>query len=113
MLFETIALLTRLMATVREIPECILVGIRLYIRHLEYAPKIATHPQRGNADNMHEFYNLTGDRIIWVHSDRAPGDLVCKFQLNESNNHFTNAIETYMEGLIMYFYTMNKTENGT
>ena len=36
----------------------------------------------------------------------APENLTWKYQLNENNNHFTNAIETYVEGLIMYFNIM-------
>lgn len=36
----------------------------------------------------------------------APDNLVWQYQLNENNNHFTNAIETYMDGLILYFQQM-------
>lgn len=36
----------------------------------------------------------------------APENLVWSYQFNENNNHFTNAIETYTEGLILYFDLM-------
>jgi predicted alpha/beta superfamily hydrolase len=199
-LFETFAPLTNLMGQVNEIPECIVVGIPFYNKHLEYAPKITGHPESGNADKMLEFYreelfpildslyHCTEDRIIWAHSGlggifctylllgpdsqfsgilssspnlkwiqeyitaesafqllskkgrvfyyltfgsnegeaymgnmyqqvnefrdklaaEAPGNLVWKFQLYENNNHFTNAIETYMDGLILYFKLMKQ-----
>jgi predicted alpha/beta superfamily hydrolase len=195
-LFETLAPLTRLMAEVGDIPECIVAGIPLYNRHLDYAPVIRSHPQSGNADRMLDFYrhelfplldslyHCTDERIIWAHSglggifctylllgpdtqfsailssspnlrflqddyiDRedafdvlrekgelfyylsfggnedeaymgtmyhlvrefagsleknAPENLNWKFQLYENNNHFTNAIETYVDGLSLYF----------
>jgi len=38
--------------------------------------------------------------------NEAPNNLVWEYQLNENNNHFTNAIETYMDGLILYFEHM-------
>ncbi len=194
-LFETFAPLTRLMAEVNEIPECIVVGIPFYNQHLEYAPKISMHPESGNADKMLEFYkkelfplidtlyHCNNHRLIWAHSalggifctylllgpdtqfdgiissspslkwmpdyvdkknaldqlskkdtmyyyltfgsnegpdymgemydkvkvfkDRlekeAPKNLIWKFQLNENNNHFSNAFETYSDGLMWYF----------
>lgn len=198
-LFETIAPLTRLMSDVNEIPACIVVGIPLNDRHLDYAPKISEVPESGNADRMLDFYryelfplldslySVSGDRIIWAHSalagifcaylllgpddqftgiissspnlrwvmpdyiekddlfdelskkgkvfyyltfggneaeaymgemyqnvqklntkleSGAPDNLVWRYQLNENNNHFTNAIETYIEGLIFYFKVM-------
>jgi predicted alpha/beta superfamily hydrolase len=196
--FETFAPVTRLMAELNEIPECIVVGIPFYNKHLEYAAKISARPESGNADKMLEFYrielfplldslyNCQKDKIIWSHSalagifctyillgsDRqfngilssspnlkwmsdyidknnafeelakkdkvfyyltfgsnegdtymgemydqvkkfkqrlekeAPVNLVWKFQLNENNNHFTNAVETYSDGLILYFKEM-------
>jgi predicted alpha/beta superfamily hydrolase len=36
----------------------------------------------------------------------APDNLVWKYQLNENNNHFTNAVESYLDGLILYFKLM-------
>jgi hypothetical protein len=36
----------------------------------------------------------------------APDNLIWSYRLNENNNHFTNAIETYIEGLIFYFEVM-------
>ena len=197
-LFETISPLTRLMSETNEIPECIVIGIPLLNKHIDYAPKISSVPESGNADKMLEFYhfelfplldslyNLTEDKIIWAHSGlagifctylllgpdnqftgilssspnlqwmqeyinkenafefllkkkkvfyfltfggnepevymgrmyqqvqdfneklkaEAPINLTWKYQLNENNNHFTNAIETYVEGLIMYFNIM-------
>jgi predicted alpha/beta superfamily hydrolase len=198
-LFETIAPLTRLMAGVNEIPGCIVTGIPLNDRHLDYAPKISAYPESGNADRMLEFYrhelfplldslySISEDRIIWAHSalagifctylligpdnqftgiissspnlrfmlpdylekddlfdqlskkgnlfyyltfggqetedymgamyrqvdafskkleSGAPENLVWRYRINENNNHFTNAIETYMEGLISYFRHM-------
>lgn len=196
--FETFAPVTRLMAEVNEIPECIVVGIPFYNKHLEYAPKISAHPESGNADKMLEFYgeelfplldsiyNCRKDRLIWSHSalggifctyvllgpdrqfngilssspslkwmpdytnkenafeelakkdkvfyyltfgsnegetymgemydnvkkfkerleNEAPENLIWKYQLNENNTHFTNAIETYSDGLILYFNKM-------
>ncbi|MFC2112923.1 alpha/beta hydrolase [Bacteroidota bacterium] len=199
-LFETFAPLTRLMAEVNEIPECLVVGIPLYNKHLEYAPKISKIPESGNADKMLEFYktelfpvleanyNCNDQRILWAHSglggifctyllvgpdrqfsgilssspnlkflqedyltkenvfesvkgkgklfyyltfgsnedeaymgrmfqqtkelkerleNEAPENLVWKYRLYEGNNHFTNAIETYMDGLILYFNLMD------
>jgi predicted alpha/beta superfamily hydrolase len=38
--------------------------------------------------------------------NEAPENLIWKYQLNENNNHFTNAIETYIDGLILYFKYM-------
>ncbi|WP_461643628.1 alpha/beta hydrolase [Labilibaculum euxinus] len=197
--FETFAPVTRLMAEVNEIPECIVVGIPFYNKHLEYAPKISQHPESGNADKMLEFYsvelfplldslyNCGKDRILWSHSalggifctyallgpdgqfngilssspslkwmpdyvdkenafeelakkdkvfyyltfgsdegdnymgdmydkvkkfkqrleKEAPSNLIWKYQLNENNNHLTNALETYSDGLILYFKEMN------
>ena len=196
--FETFAPVTRLMAEVNEVPECVVVGIPFYNQHLEYAPKISIHPESGNADKMLEFYrkelfplldslyNCRKDRLIWSHSalggifctyvllgsdkqfngilssspslqwmsdyvdkenafdelakkDRvfyyltfgsnegdtymgemygrvkkfkerlekeAPNNLIWRYQLNENNNHFTNAIETFSDGLILYFNEM-------
>lgn len=197
-LFESFAPITRLMAELDEIPPCVLVGIPFYNRHLDYAPKISSHPESGNADKILEFYrielfpvldslyNCKDERIIWAHSalgglfctylllgpdsqftgilssspnlrwmqeyiqkddafaevsrkgklfyyltfgsdegedymgemyqkvqefkeileNNAPENLIWKYQLNEHNNHFTNAIETYIDGLIMYFENM-------
>ncbi len=197
-LFESFAPLTRLMGEVGEIPACIVAGIPLNDRHLDYAPRISGYPESGHADTMLEFYrrelfplldslyHLTTDRIIWAHSglggifctylllgpdnqftgilssspnlrwlqeyiqkenafgelsrkqrifyylsfggneaeaymgemyrqvrafadkleSEAPGNLVWKYQFNENNNHFTNAIETYVEGLTEYFRVM-------
>ncbi len=198
MVFESFAPLTRLAAQVNEIPPCIVVGIPLHEKHLEYAPVIAAHPESGFADTMLQFYRMelfplldslyqcTGDRIIWAHSalggifgtylligpdnqftgiissspalkwmqdylsredifketakkgrlfyyltfgsnegetymgdmfqrvqdfekrleDKAPDNLIWKYQLNENNNHFTNAVESYLDGLILYFKSM-------
>jgi predicted alpha/beta superfamily hydrolase len=198
-LFETIDPLTRLMAEVNEIPECIVVGIPLNDQHLDYAPTISAIPESGHADRMLDFYryelfplldslySVSGDRIIWAHSalagifctylllgpdnqftgiissspnlrwimndyvdiddpfddlskkgkvfyyltfggneaeaymgemyhnvqelktkleSGAPDNLIWRYRLNENNNHFTNAIETYVEGLIFYFKVM-------
>ncbi len=198
-LFETIAPLTRLMAETGEIPECVVVGIPLNNKHLDYAPKLSDVPESGNADKMLEFYrqelfpvleekyNCGKDKIIWAHSGlggifctylligtdtqfngiissspnlrfvqeyitkndvfdelakknnlfyyltfgstegedymgemykriisfknllekEAPKNLQWKFQLNEGENHFSNAIETYIDGLRLYFYNKN------
>ena len=38
--------------------------------------------------------------------NEAPDNLIWKYQLNENNNHFTNAVESYMDGLILYFKLM-------
>lgn len=38
--------------------------------------------------------------------EQAPDNLTWKYQLNENNNHFTNAIESYLDGLILYFKLM-------
>jgi len=197
-LFETIAPLTSLMGQVNEIPECILIGIPFYNRHLDYAPEISGHPESGDADKMPAFYreelfpiiesryHCTDDRIItspsglggifctyllpgpdtqfsailssspnlrwmqdYVKNEKAfdllskkgsmfyyltfgsdegeaytgdmyqmveqlrdrlekevPDNLNWKFQLYENNNHFTNAIETYIDGLSLYFQLM-------
>ena len=40
--------------------------------------------------------------------NKAPDNLIWRYLLNENNNHFTNAIETYIDGLILYFREMNK-----
>ena len=196
--FETFAPLTRLMAEVNEIPECVVVGIPFYNKHLEYAPKISAHPESGNADKMLEFYrielfplldtlyNCRKDKLIWSHSalggifctyvllgpdsqfngilssspslkwmpdyvdkenafeelakkdkvfyyltfgsnegdsymgdmydkvkkfkerleNEAPDNLIWKYQLNDNNTHFTNAIESYSDGLLLYFNEM-------
>jgi len=186
------------MAEANEIPECIVVGIPFYNRHLDYAPKISAHPESGDADKMLEFYrielfplldslyNCRKDKILWSHSalggifctyillgpdeqfngilssspslqwmtdyvdkenafeelakkdevfyyltfgsnegdvymgdmyekvkkfkqrleNEAPENLNWKFQLNENKNHFTNALVTYMDGIILYFNLM-------
>lgn len=198
-LFETIAPMTRLMASVNEIPECVVVGIPLNNRHLDYAPVISSVPESGNADKMLRFYHdelfpllaekyhCTKDRIIWAHSGlggifctylllgpdnqfdgifssspnlkwvkeyidssdafdklakkdtvfyyltfgsneaedymgsmfhhvfkfknrlekEAPGNLIWKYQLNMDETHFSNAIETFIDGLRYYFKTIN------
>ena len=36
----------------------------------------------------------------------APDNLIWQYQLNENNNHFTNAVESYIDGLILYFKQM-------
>jgi hypothetical protein len=36
----------------------------------------------------------------------APDNLIWRYQLNENNNHFTNAVESYLDGLILYFKLM-------
>jgi predicted alpha/beta superfamily hydrolase len=195
-LFETISPLPRLMSSVREIPECVLVGVPLNNEHLDFAPVISTHPESGHADSMLEFfekelfpqlesgYNCTTERIIWAHSAmagifctyllvgpdsqfsgiissspnlsfmepdylskedvfaklgekhrmfyymsfggneaktymenmaprveklakmleaKAPENLTWEYHLNENNTHFSNAIETYIEGVMAYF----------
>jgi len=196
--FDTFAPLTRLMADAGEIPECLVVGIPFYNKHLEYAPRISTVPQSGNADKMLDFYRTElfplldscyhcgNDKIIWAHSGlggifctylllgsdnqfngilssspnlkfmrdyiekenafadlakkgnvfyyltfgsnegedymsgmytevkqfkeklekEAPDNLIWKYQLNENNDHFTNAVETFTDGLILYFGMM-------
>jgi hypothetical protein len=38
--------------------------------------------------------------------DEAPDNLIWRYRLNEHNNHFTNAVESYMDGLILYFKLM-------
>jgi predicted alpha/beta superfamily hydrolase len=38
--------------------------------------------------------------------NEAPDNLIWKYQLNENNNHFTNAVESYIDGLILYFKLM-------
>jgi predicted alpha/beta superfamily hydrolase len=38
--------------------------------------------------------------------NEAPDNLVWKYQLNENKNHFTNAVESYIDGLILYFKLM-------
>ncbi len=38
--------------------------------------------------------------------NEAPDNLIWRYQLNENNNHFTNAIESYLDGLILYFKLM-------
>ena len=198
-LFETIAPLTRLMAETGEIPECVVVGIPLNNKHLDYAPRLSDVPESGNADKMLEFYreelfpllakkyHCGKDKIIWAHSaisgifctylligpdnqfngiissspnlrfmkeyitkknvfdklakkdtlfyyltfgsnegedymgemydgvisfknlleKEAPKNLSWKFQLNEGENHFSNAIETYIDGLRLYFNKKN------
>jgi predicted alpha/beta superfamily hydrolase len=40
--------------------------------------------------------------------NEAPDNLIWRYQLNENNNHFTNAVESYLDGLILYFNLMNK-----
>lgn len=198
-LFETIAPMTRLAATVGEIPECVVVGIPLNNRHLDYAPKLSSHPESGHADTMLEFfrselfpfleleYHCSETRIIWAHSGlagifctyvligedsqfsgiissspnlrfmqadylskedafenisrkgklfyylsfgsaeaesymgkmynqvkelaarleaEAPENLTWKYQMNENKTHFSNAIVTYMDGLMHYFRHM-------
>ena len=35
--------------------------------------------------------------------NEAPDNLIWQYQLNENNNHFTNAVESYIDGLILYF----------
>lgn len=194
-LFESLAPITRLMIELEEIPPCVLVGIPFYNRHLDYAPKISSHPESGNADKMLDFYRFelfpildslyhcNSDKIIWAHSglgglfctylllgpdsqftgilssspnlrwmqeyikkdnafaevseknklfyyltfgsdegedymgemyqnvqefkdlleNEAPDNLIWKYQLNENNNHFSNAVETYIDGLMLYF----------
>jgi predicted alpha/beta superfamily hydrolase len=194
-LFESISSITKLMGDVEEIPDCIVVGIPLLNKHLDYAPKISSVPESGKADKMLEFYKLelfplldsiynsTKDRLIWAHSalagifctylllgpdnqfdgilssspnlkwmqeyiskdgafdllskkkksfyyltfggneaeaymekmypqvqdfvkkleEEAPENLVWHYQFNDNNTHFTNALETYMEGLKTYF----------
>lgn len=199
-LFETIAPLTRLMSSVGEIPECVLVGIPLNDRHPDFSPVLGDYPESGNADRMLEHfktelfpmleseYHCSQERIIWAHSglagifctylllgpdrqfsgiiasspnlrfvekdylmkenpfeelarkgkrffyltfggeeadvymeslapkvgefaDRleieAPDNLIWEYRYNENNTHFTNALETYMEGVISYFMEMH------
>ncbi|MCK5465653.1 MAG: hypothetical protein KAI95_21640, partial [Bacteroidales bacterium] len=38
--------------------------------------------------------------------NEAPDNLIWQYQLNENNNHFTNAVESYIDGLILYFKLM-------
>jgi predicted alpha/beta superfamily hydrolase len=38
--------------------------------------------------------------------NEAPDNLIWQYQLNENNNHFTNAVESYIDGLILYFRLM-------
>lgn len=52
--------------------------------------------------NMYQLVKEFKDRL----DNEAPDNLIWRFQLYENNNHFTNAIETYMDGLILYFKLM-------
>jgi len=38
--------------------------------------------------------------------NEAPDNLIWQYQFNENNNHFSNAVESYMDGLILYFKLM-------
>jgi predicted alpha/beta superfamily hydrolase len=38
----------------------------------------------------------------------APDNLIWQYRLNENDNHFTNAVESYLEGLILYFRSMRQ-----
>ena len=40
--------------------------------------------------------------------NEAPDNLIWQYRLNENNNHFTNAVESYLEGLILYFKSMRQ-----
>jgi len=54
---------------------------------------------------MGEMYDLV--RALNARLERgAPGNLVWKYSFLEDNNHFTNAIETYVDGLKLYFGAM-------
>lgn len=56
-------------------------------------------------DYMGEMFQNVRDFKIRLENE-APGNLIWKYQLNENDNHFTNAIETYTDGLILYFQIM-------
>ena len=103
-LFETIAPLTRLMAETDEIPECVVVGIPLNNKHLDYAPELSNVPESGNADKMLEFYreelfpllaekyHCQKDKIIWAHS--ALGGIFCTYLLIGADNQFNGIISS-------------------
>lgn len=55
--------------------------------------------------HMGEIYDRTKKfKERW--ENEAPDNLIWKYELSENNNHFTNAIETYSDGLLMYFNEM-------
>lgn len=204
--FETFSALARLMADVGEIPPSIVVGIPNRGGELDYAPKLADHPESGRADvtlehfgtelfpALDSIYGLGKDRVIWGHSaigglfctylllgpdtqftgilssspnlqytqeyidrsdtfselagkqrvfyyltfgDReapayvgemfrrvkdfagrlergAPENVIWRYKVYSGNNHFTNAVETYIDGLKLYFQVMHQAAvNGT
>ena len=57
-------------------------------------------------DYMGEMYNgvISFKNLL---EKEAPKNLHWKFQLNEGENHFSNAIETYIDGLRLYFNQKN------
>lgn len=56
-------------------------------------------------DYMGEMFQNVRDFKIRLENE-APDNLIWKYQLNENDNHFTNAVETYTDGLILYFQMM-------
>jgi predicted alpha/beta superfamily hydrolase len=79
--FKPFSSIIHTMGEFDEIPKCIIVGLPLYNRHLEYAPILKDVPESGNAEKMLRFiyrelffyidslygidYNKT---ILWTHS---------------------------------------------
>jgi predicted alpha/beta superfamily hydrolase len=54
-------------------------------------------------DEMAPRVGAFADRL----EQEAPSNLIWEYRYNDNNTHFTNAIETYMEGLSTYFREMH------
>lgn len=107
-LFPAFSGITKLMGQMEEIPNCIVVGLKLNDSFkdygMEFAPKITGVPQSGHADKMLDFfskelfpfiaskYNGSKERIIWGHS--APGGLFCIYLLLGSDEQFSGIISS-------------------
>lgn len=104
LLFESFAPLTRLMSKMKEIPECVVVGIPFHNQHLDYAPKIKGIPESGNADNMLSFfekelfplletkYHCNQERIIWAHSGLS--GIFCTYLVLGPDNQFSGVLSS-------------------
>jgi predicted alpha/beta superfamily hydrolase len=54
---------------------------------------------------MDDMYQQVQDFKLRLENE-APDNLIWQYRLNENDNHFTNAIESFIEGLILYFKSM-------
>lgn len=102
--FKSFAAITELLGDLGLIPPCVVVGLPIHGRHLEYAPVVEGVPDSGDIGKMLVYfstelfpflashYSLTQDRVLWAHS--ALGGFFATYVMLRSPSTFTGIIAT-------------------